>query len=245
MLFDGIPPSRYDFPDPLLADPSGDGLIATGGDLAASTILAAYQKGLFPWFSGDEPICWWSPEPRCIIYPEQFKPSKSLLRQIKKNQYQFSISHAFEQVIAACASTRQDAEGTWISQQIIAGYCGLHRADLAHSIEVWQADELVGGLYGVQLGQGFFGESMFSLRTDVSKMAFFALMRLCAAYQLPWVDCQVPNDHLMSLGATTLPRVQFLQQLDQVVQAAAPDWTPIRQQRYEVAQLLDDRLFLL
>lgn len=244
-MFDNLPPSRYEFPDPILADPDGEGLIATGADLAASTILAAYQKGMFPWFSGDDPICWWSPEPRCIIYPEQFKLSKSLVRQLKKNQYQFTLSQAFEQVITACAETRQYAEGTWISAEIIAGYCGLHDAGLAHSIEVWDGAELVGGLYGVQIGQGFFGESMFSQRTDVSKMAFLALMRLCAASKLPWVDCQLPNDHLMSLGATTVPRVQFLQQLGQVIHVPAPDWTDIQQQRYTVAQLLDELVFVL
>ncbi len=244
-MFDNLPPSHYEFPDPILADPDGEGLIATGADLAASTILAAYQKGMFPWFSGDDPICWWSPEPRCIIYPEQFKPSKSLVRQLKKNQYQFTLSQAFEQVITACSETRQYAEGTWISAEIIAGYCGLHDAGLAHSIEVWDGAELVGGLYGVQIGQGFFGESMFSQRTDVSKMAFLALMRLCAASKLPWVDCQLPNDHLMSLGATTVPRVQFLQQLGQVIHAPAPDWTDIQQQRYTVAQLLDELVFVL
>lgn len=240
-----LPPSRYEFPDPLLADPEQDGLIATGADLEPATILAAYQKGIFPWFSGDDPICWWSPEPRCVIYPEQFAPSKSLIRQIKKNQYQFTLSQAFRQVISACAATRQDAEGTWISRDIIEGYTGLHQAGLAHSIEIWEADQLVGGLYGVQLGQGFFGESMFSLRTDVSKMAFFALMRLCAASKLPWVDCQLPNDHLMSLGASTLPRPDFLRQLPAVLAAPAPDWQAVQQQRYAVAQLLDDRLFLI
>ncbi len=240
-----LPPSRYEFPDPLLADPEQDGLIATGADLEPATILAAYQKGIFPWFSGDDPICWWSPEPRCVIYPEQFAPSKSLIRQIKKNQYQFTLSQAFRQVISACAATRQDAEGTWISRDIIEGYTGLHQAGLAHSIEIWEADQLVGGLYGVQIGQGFFGESMFSLRTDVSKMAFFALMRLCAASKLPWVDCQLPNDHLMSLGASTLPRPDFLRQLPAVLAAPAPDWQAVQQQRYAVAQLLDDRLFLI
>lgn len=240
-----LPPSRYEFPDPLLADPEQDGLIATGADLEPATILAAYQKGIFPWFSGDDPICWWSPEPRCVIYPEQFAPSKSLIRQIKKNQYQFTLSQAFRQVISACAATRQDAEGTWISRDIIEGYTGLHQAGLAHSIEIWEADQLVGGLYGVQLGQGFFGESMFSLRTDVSKMAFFALMRLCAASKLPWVDCQLPNDHLMSLGASTLPRPDFLRQLPAVLAAPVPDWQAVQQQRYAVAQLLDDRLFLI
>lgn len=244
MAFNDLPPSRYEFPDPISADPEHEGLIATGADLEPATILAAYQKGIFPWFSGDDPICWWSPEPRCVIYPQQFRPSKSLTRQIRKNQYYFTLSNAFEQVITACAATRQDAEGTWISRDIIEGYTGLHQAGLAHSIEIWETDQLVGGLYGVQIGQGFFGESMFSQRTDVSKMAFFALMRLCAASKLPWVDCQLPNNHLMSLGATTLPRQDFLKQLPTVLAAKAPDWHAIRQQRYPVAQLLDDIVFL-
>lgn len=243
-MLDHLPPSQYEFPDPILADPEGEGLIATGADLAPSTILAAYQKGIFPWFSADDPICWWSPEPRCIIYPEQFTPSKSLLRQLKKNQYQFSISQAFKQVITACAATRQYAEGTWISADVIDGYCGLYAAGLAHSVEIWDGDELVGGLYGVQLGQAFFGESMFSLRTDVSKMAFLALMRLCAASKLSWVDCQLPNDHLMSLGATTMTRRKFLKQLPKVLAAPAPDWTQFQSQRDDVVQLLDESLFV-
>lgn len=243
-MFDTLPPSRYEFPDPILADPDGEGLIATGADLAASTILAAYQKGMFPWFSEGDPICWWSPEPRCIIYPEQFKPSKSLIRQIKKNQYHFTLSHAFAQVITACAAARQYAEGTWINDGVIEGYCGLYDAGLAQSIEIWDGEQLVGGLYGVQLGRGFFGESMFSLRTDVSKMAFLVLMRLCAAARFPWVDCQLPNNHLMSLGATTVTRQQFLSQLPQVIHATAPDWTRFQSQHYQVVQLLDESLFM-
>jgi leucyl/phenylalanyl-tRNA--protein transferase len=243
-VFDNLPPSRYEFPDPLLADPDGEGMIATGADLAPSTILAAYQKGIFPWFSEGDPICWWSPEPRCIIYPAEFTPSKSLLRQIKKNQYQFSISNSFEQVITACAAARQYAEGTWINDGVISGYCGLHDAGLAHSVEIWEGDTLVGGLYGVQLGQAFFGESMFSLRTDVSKMAFLVLMRLCAASGFAWVDCQLPNNHLMSLGATTVTRRQFLKQLRKVLAMPAPDWTRFQSQRYQVVQLLDESLFI-
>ncbi|MEC7119945.1 MAG: leucyl/phenylalanyl-tRNA--protein transferase, partial [Pseudomonadota bacterium] len=235
-----LPPAQYRFPDPIQADPLGEGLIATGGDLAPATIWQAYQQGLFPWFNADDPICWWSPEPRCVIYPDQFKPSKSLIRQIKKNQYHITLSHAFEQVIHACADTRAYAEGTWINPDIIAGYTGLYEVGLAHSIEVWQQDTLVGGLYGVQLGAGFFGESMFSRQTDVSKMAFYFLMKLCAASGMLWVDCQLPNDHLMSLGATTLPRATFLAQLQRVTAAPAPDWEEIQHRRYAVVELLDD-----
>jgi leucyl/phenylalanyl-tRNA--protein transferase len=238
-----LPPSQYLFPNPLDVDPDGDGLIATGGDLAPSTILAAYKQGLFPWFSADDPICWWSPEPRCIIEPQHFEPSKSLKRQLKKNQYQITLSQSFTEVITACAGTRPYADSTWISQEIIAGYSGLHQAGLAHSVEVWDGDVLVGGLYGVQLGGAFFGESMFSHRTDVSKMAFYFLMRLCAASSFRWIDCQLPNEHLMSLGAITKPRAEFLHELSQVLKLSPPDWQLVRQQRFSCLDLLTDALF--
>lgn len=238
-----LPPSQYLFPNPLDVDPDGDGLIATGGDLAPSTILAAYKQGLFPWFSEGDPICWWSPEPRCIIEPQSFEPSKSLKRQLKKNLYHITLSQSFNEVITACAGTRSYADGTWISPEIIDGYTGLHQAGLAHSVEVWEGDLLVGGLYGVQLGAAFFGESMFSHRTDVSKMAFYFLMRLCAASGFAWVDCQLPNEHLMSLGATTRPRADFLHALSQVLKLSPPDWQLVREQRFSCLDLLTTDLF--
>lgn len=239
-----LPPSRFEFPDPVQADPEGEGLVAIGADLAPSTLLEAYCHGIFPWFSGDEPICWWSPEPRCIIYPAQFQPSKSLIRQLKKDRYQFSLSHAFEQVVRACAEPRAYAQETWISDGIIAGYRGLHAVGLAHSVEVWEQDQLVGGLYGVQIGRAFFGESMFSRQTDVSKMAFCFLMKLCAASGFEWVDCQLPNDHLLSLGATTLPRQEFLQQLKQRIVLPPPDWDAVHQQIFNSQYILTTDAFL-
>lgn len=243
-----LPQPRWQFPDPIQADPLGEGLVAVGADLAPETILAAYQLGIFPWFSGDDPICWWSPEPRCIIQPETFKPSKTLIRSIKKNQYTITLNQNFPAVMQACADARAHAEGTWISSDIIQGYCGLHAVGLAHSIEVWESNEqepplLVGGLYGVQLGRAFFGESMFSQRTDVSKMAFTFLMKLCAASHFPFVDCQLPNNHLMSLGAITMPRQEFLTELQHVLAEPAPNWELLQNRHFNCAELLTDDLF--
>lgn len=239
-----LPLSNYLFPDPLEVDPDGEGLVAIGADLAPETILEAYQHGIFPWFAKGDPICWWSPEPRCIIYPQQFQPSKSLQRQLKKNQYTLTLNQAFEQVMRACAAPRTYADDTWINEQIIQGYTGLHHAGYAHSIEVWENQQLVGGLYGLQLGRAFFGESMFSTRTDVSKMAFTLLMQLCCASGFQWVDCQLPNDHLMSLGATTIPRRDFLKQLPEVLKETPPDWQLINHQQLSCADILNSSLFL-
>ena len=236
--------SQYAFPNPAEADPEGTGLVAMGADLHPSTLLNAYCHGIFPWFAKDEPVCWWSPEPRCIIYPKQFKASKSLIRQLKKQRYHLTLSHAFEQVVKACAEPRAYTHDTWISQEIVTGYTGLYEAGFAHSVEVWEDEQLVGGLYGVQLGGAFFGESMFSRQTDVSKMAFCFLMTLCAASGIDWVDCQLPNDHLMSLGATTLSRADFLSQLPQSIQQQPPNWQAIRQQRFDSQYILTTKAFL-
>lgn len=219
-----LPPSLYTFPDPQENDLSGEGLICMGGDLHPATLLEAYQSGLFPWFNEGEPICWWSPDPRCIIYPQDYQPSKSLLRNMKKHDYRITVNHAFEQVIRACSAPRQYAHETWISEDIIQGYTGLFNAGYAYSIEVWEQDTLVGGLYGTTIGGACFGESMFSLRTDVSKMAFYVLMLICQEQNCPWVDCQLVNDHLLSLGATTISREQFLAELKLVTKSQDIDW---------------------
>lgn len=244
-----LPSTAWHFPDPAQTDPQGEGLVAVGADLAPATIYAAYQAGIFPWFNQDDPICWWSPEPRCIIRPHTYTPSKTLIRSLKKNQYTLTLNQDFAAVMRACAGVRAYAEGTWINEGIISGYCGLHDAGLAHSVEVWaqsssdDSRQLVGGLYGVQIGQAFFGESMFSLRTDVSKMAFYFLMQLCTASGFPFVDCQLPNSHLMSLGATTLPRAQFLHELKQVLARPAPDWQLLHNRHFECRELLTEALF--
>lgn len=217
--------SRYVFPDPIQADPDEQGLICIGADLSPETLYQAYRQGLFPWFSEGEPICWWSPEPRCIIRPNTFKPSKSLIRNMKTKGYYITVNRDFEQVIRRCALPRQYADETWISEEIIQGYCALFNAGYAYSIEVWNAEgQILGGLYGVTIGQGCFGESMFSTATDVSKMAFYALMLIGQENQLEWIDCQLVNDHLMSLGACTLSRQDYLNSLQDVVKRPAIDW---------------------
>ncbi len=179
-----ILPSMYVFPDPVEADPEGQGLICIGADLEPSTLFEAYTHGLFPWFNEGDPICWWSPDPRCVIYPEQYHPSKTLIRSMKKYDYQVTINRAFEQVVRACALPRNYTNDTWISEDIVQGYVELFKAGYGYSVEVWQEDQLVGGLYGVSIGKGCFGESMFSTRTDASKMAFYTLMLIGQEHQV-------------------------------------------------------------
>lgn len=236
--------SNYIFPNQLQADPYGDGLVAMGGDLEPATLLAAYQHGIFPWFNQGEPIAWWSPEPRCVIYSTQFKPSKSLKRRIKTAPWDITLNQAFDEVIKACAQSRAYADGTWISDDIIAAYNKLHQLGYAHSVEVWYEDELIGGLYGLKLGQAFFGESMFHRQTDASKVAFTALMTLCQASNFPWVDCQLSNNHLLNLGAVIIPRQAFLQALSQQLALPSCDWSRLSQQRLPIINLLNDQPFI-
>lgn len=216
--------SQFIFPNPIEVDPEGEGLICIGADLSPSTLYEAYSKGLFPWFSEGEPICWWSPEPRCIIRPLDYHPSKSLLRNMKKRDLKITVNQAFETVIRSCSLPRSYANETWITEDIIQGYCALFQSGYAYSIEVWDADQVVGGLYGVTIGKGCFGESMFSTQTDVSKMAFYTLMLIGQENQLPWIDCQLVNDHLLSLGACTLSRQMYLNSLKDVVNYPALHW---------------------
>lgn len=219
-----ILPSMYVFPDPVEADPEGQGLICIGADLEPSTLFEAYTHGLFPWFNEGDPICWWSPDPRCVIYPEQYHPSKTLIRSMKKYDYQVTINRAFEQVVRACALPRNYTNDTWISEDIVQGYVELFKAGYGYSIEVWQEDQLVGGLYGVSIGKGCFGESMFSTRTDASKMAFYTLMLIGQEHQVRWIDCQLVNDHLLSLGACTLSRQDYLKSLQDVIIEPPINW---------------------
>ncbi|MFV8192098.1 leucyl/phenylalanyl-tRNA--protein transferase [Acinetobacter soli] len=219
-----ILPSMYVFPDPVEADPEGQGLICIGADLEPSTLFEAYTHGLFPWFNEGDPICWWSPDPRCVIYPEQYHPSKTLIRSMKKYDYQVTINRAFEQVVRACALPRNYTNDTWISEDIVQGYVELFKAGYGYSVEVWQEDQLVGGLYGVSIGKGCFGESMFSTRTDASKMAFYTLMLIGQEHQVRWIDCQLVNDHLLSLGACTLSRQDYLKSLQDVIIAPPINW---------------------
>ncbi len=203
------------FPDPNLALSEPNGLLAIGGDLTSERILAAYKQGIFPWYSGDEPILWWSPNPRMVIYPEQLHISKSLKKSLKKTAYRITYDTYFEAVIKACAgTTRRRQDGTWITQELLAAYVELHHSGVAHSIEVWSGSQLVGGLYGLAIGQIFFGESMFSKESNTSKMAMVFLCELLLKWQYQLIDCQVHTNHLSSLGAINIPRTEFLTQIE-------------------------------
>ena len=219
-----LKPSQFIFPNPIEVDPEGEGLICIGANLDPSTLFEAYSHGLFPWFSEGDPICWWCPEPRCVINPESYTPSKSLLRNMKKFDYRITINQAFSQVIRSCSLPRSYANETWISEDIINAYCELFEAGYGYSIEVWNEDTLVGGLYGVNIGHGCFGESMFSTCADVSKMAFYVLMLIGRENNLAWIDCQLVNDHLLSLGASTLSRENYLNSLQEVIKKPQIDW---------------------
>lgn len=228
-----IPPYPKRFPEMSHAD--DDGLLAYGGDLSPETLLLAYKNGIFPWYNEDEktPILWWSPEPRCVINPKNFKTSRSLKKTLKSGRFTITVDHCFHQVMRACAAPRVYADNTWINPKIIHSYSELHQQGIAHSIETWnEQGQLVGGLYGLNLGQLFFGESMFSTETDASKVAFAYLMHICASWNFPIVDCQLPNEHLMSLGAYTISRDEFLATLATYQQLATPDWRLIQAMKH-------------
>ncbi|CAK8718660.1 MAG: leucyl/phenylalanyl-tRNA--protein transferase [Candidatus Electronema aureum] len=211
------------FPPPELAEP--DGLLAVGGDLSPARLLAAYQQGLFPWYSGKEPILWWSLSPRLVLFPEEFHLSKSLARTIRRQVYQVSADTAFAEVIAACAAVRQET-GTWITQEMQAAYIHLYELGFAHSIECRFEGELVGGLYGVCLDKMFFGESMFSLRDDASKVALAALVNHAKQLGIQAIDCQMTTAHMLRFGSHELDRPIFQELLDQSIQCvqSQPRW---------------------
>lgn len=201
------------FPDVEFALRDPEGLLAVGGDLSPERLIAAYAKGIFPWFSAGQPILWWSPNPRLVLFPEEVKISRSLRKSLRKNPFEVRFDHAFNEVVRRCAEPRPQQDGTWITREMKAAYARLFDLGLAHSAEAWEGDELVGGLYGVALGRVFFGESMFSRRTDASKIAFVHLVRHLQAWGYHVIDCQVKTDHLMSLGAVEIPRRRFTQLL--------------------------------
>jgi leucyl/phenylalanyl-tRNA--protein transferase len=204
-----------------LTDP--DGLLCAGGDLSPARLLEAYRRGIFPWFSEGQPILWWSPDPRTVLYPAEFKVSRSLAKTIRNRGYAVSVDRAFADVMAHCADEHLRPEGTWISPQMRAAYQRLHELGLAHSYETWDGDRLVGGLYGVALGQVFFGESMFSLERDASKVALAALVRAMIERNGRLIDCQVASAHLESLGARSIPRWQFVRELAEAIPDARND----------------------
>lgn len=202
-----------------------DGLLAVGGDLSVERLVAAYSRGIFPWFSAGDPILWWSPDPRFVLDPAQVHIGRSLRRTLTRGTFTFSFDRAFRAVIEACATAPRDGQaGTWITRGMIEAYVRLHEAGHAHSVEAWQDGELAGGLYGVSLGRMFFGESMFARADDASKAAFAVLCRQLAAWQFPLVDCQMQTAHLARFGAGFMPRANFARIVADAVAQPAPDW---------------------
>lgn len=207
------------FPPTRMALDSPNGLLAWGGGLEPERLLAAYRLGIFPWYSEGQPILWWSPAPRCVIRPERVHLSSRTRRRFNSGRYELTLDRAFDEVIAACAAPRRDDEGTWITPEMVAAYTALHRMGHAHSLEVWQEGELAGGIYGLAIGGVFFGESMFSRRTDGSKIALVALCRLLAKHGFGLLDGQVETPHLMRMGAERMDRAAFEAELARRVDA--------------------------
>ena len=225
------------FPSPDQALTRPNGLVAIGGALSERRLLAAYSRGIFPWYEEGQPVLWWSPDPRGVLFPEELHVSRSLRKRIRKMDVQVTLDHAFEDVITACAAPRGHETGTWITQDMHDAYCLLHERGLGHSVEIWHNFRLVGGLYGIALGRAFFGESMFSRLPDGSKIALVYLTRQLARWGYRFLDCQILSPHLESMGARDVPRPAFLRELQDAVQLPCtpgqwqfdPDFDPLGQ----------------
>ncbi|MGB8717624.1 MAG: leucyl/phenylalanyl-tRNA--protein transferase [Rhodanobacteraceae bacterium] len=213
----GQPP---DFPHPAQAMTAPNGLLAAGGELSPEWLVQAYSHGIFPWFSEEEPILWWSPDPRCVFHTDCIHVSRSLQRQLRRCGWHLRADACFREVIEACAEPRGDGHGSWLTPSMIDAYCDLHGLGHAHSIEVHDGDRLVGGLYGVATGRMFCGESMFSAETGGSKVALLAIARVLHHWGWPLLDAQVPNPHLLRMGARMMPRTTYLSELGALQQAA-------------------------
>ena len=209
---------RQDAPFPpveqALREPNG--LLAAGGSLDAQRLLEAYRHGIFPWFNAGDPILWWSPDPRMVLFPEEFKMSRSLRKTLRHKDYEIRTDSAFEQVMRACAAPR-DGQGTWINEDMITAYTELHNMGVAHSVETWINGQLAGGLYGISIGRMFYGESMFSLATDASKIAFAHLCAQLLRWGYGMIDCQMSTPHLAALGAREIPRAEFMRRLQELI----------------------------
>jgi leucyl/phenylalanyl-tRNA--protein transferase len=208
-----------------------EGLLAIGGDLSNERLLDAYRRGIFPWYSAGQPILWWSPDPRALLYLDKFKVSRSLKKQLQKNVYHVTMDTSFSEIVTACAAPRKKdpVAGTWITHEMAKAYNQLHLMGYAHSIETWCGGRLVGGLYGLALGRAFFGESMFSTMTDASKVALAHLVEILRQWGYIFVDCQLPSPHVLSLGAVEVPRSHFLLELAGAMDAPdrVGDWSRI------------------
>jgi len=210
-----LPDNSIDFPNPELAN--DDGILAIGGDLSPQRLLSAYESGIFPWFNPEDPIIWWSPDPRFVLFTDELKIAKSMRPYFNNNRFQLTADKAFEQVMRCCQMAKRKGQqgGTWITEEMIKGYVDLHHKGYAHSIEVWQEEELVGGLYGISLGRCFFGESMFTKVSNASKFGFISLVKKLQEKDYLLIDCQQPTNHLKKMGARAIERCQFLEVLQQ------------------------------
>lgn len=211
---------RFPSHDRALSEP--EGLLAAGGDLSPERLLCAYAQGIFPWYQDGQPLLWWSPNPRTVLRPARLHVSRSMQKFMRKAGLAMTMDRSFAEVIRACAQPRAYTDGTWITDEMQRAYCRLHQLGHAHSVEVWEGDELVGGLYGVALGKVFFGESMFSRRSNTSKAAFIFLVQHLAKWGYELIDCQMPTDHLFSLGAKSISRQAFIEQLQRLCPEGAP-----------------------
>ena len=200
-----------------------NGLLAAGGDLSVARLLAAYCNGIFPWFNPGEPILWWSPDPRMVLIPAEFRISRSLARTLRNSGHEVRCDTAFEQVMRGCAAPRAAHSGTWIGEDMIAAYCALHQLGYAHSVETWVGGKLAGGLYGVSIGRMFYGESMFSSVSNASKIALAHLARQLERWQFGMIDCQMNTPHLATLGAREIPRREFIASLKELIHCAPTD----------------------
>ena len=208
------PPDAFPPVDDALREP--DGLLAAGGDLSVERLLAAYRRGIFPWYSEGQPLLWWSPDPRCVFRKGGFHLTRRLRRELRKSPAEVRFNTAFSDVVVACAGPRRYEEGTWITSDMITAYAALHRSGWAHSVEIWQEGTLIGGLYGIIIGRVLFGESMFSDRTNASKIALVLLDGMLETETLALIDCQVQSRHLLSMGASVVPRAYFVESLDEL-----------------------------
>lgn len=212
---DEFPPVQQALTEP-------NGLLAAGDDLAPARLLAAYRRGIFPWYSDHQPVLWWSPDPRMVLLPGEFRMPRSLAKRLRRRDYQIRVDSAFAQVMRECAMPRSDDAGTWITEDMIAAYCELHRLGHAHCVETWIDGELAGGLYGVALGRAFYGESMFARVDDASKIAFAHLVRQLARWQFGMIDCQMNTAHLARFGAREISRAEFSRKLTELVNYPSP-----------------------
>ena len=217
------PADPFPHVDQALAEP--DGLLAAGADLTTGRLVEAYRHGIFPWFNDGDPILWWSPDPRIVLAPRAFHVSRSLQKKLMQRRFTVTVDTVFAAVLNECAAPRPNEGGTWLTPPMKGAYLALHEQGLAHSIEVWMDGALAGGVYGVGLGRMFFGESMFSRRTDGSKIALAYRAAQLGRWGFPWIDCQLETDHLLSLGAVAMPRRAFVAEVARLVREPSPDWT--------------------